>query len=63
MKKIVYPKCPYCHREFVSRSAFNNPLSVLYGEYCSDTATIKCEYCGEIYYVSKQTVFRSRKKR
>lgn len=62
MKQIVNPKCPYCHRE-IGRQGFNSPLVSLYGEYCSDTATVKCEHCGETYYVSKQTRFISRKKK
>lgn len=62
MKKIVEPKCPYCHKEFKSKSMFSNPLSNLYGEYCSDTVKIICPYCNEEYYVSKQTRFIARKK-
>lgn len=62
MKKIVNPKCPYCHKELKTKG-FNSPLSSLYGEYCSETADVKCEYCGETYYVSKQTRFISRKKK
>ena len=60
MKNIVYPKCPYCHRE-LKVSWFNNPLQSLYGQYCSDTVEIKCEHCQEKYFVSKQTRFISRK--
>ena len=60
MKNIVYPKCPYCHKEFKVKG-FSNPLQMLYGEYCSDTVEIKCPYCHEKYFVSKQTRFISRK--
>lgn len=49
VKNIVYPKCPYCHRE-LKASLFNNPLQSLYGEYCSDTVEIKCEHCQEKYF-------------
>lgn len=63
MKKIVYPKCPYCHKEFEPRSMFNNELSGLYGQYCSDTISIKCSNCEETYYVGKQDRFIARKKK
>ena len=62
MKTTVYPKCPYCYTEF-NDTSFNSPLMLLYGENASDTVTINCEACGESYYVSKQTVFRGRKKK
>ena len=61
MKKVIDPKCPYCRKEFKSSSFFSNPLAGLYGEYSSDTVKIKCNHCGETYYVSKQTRFISRK--
>ena len=61
MKKIVLPKCPYCHTEF-NDTGFSSPLQSLYGEYSLETTDIKCSKCGETYYVSRQTVFRSRKK-
>lgn len=61
MKSIVHPKCPYCHKKFKPDSPFSNPLSGLYGEYCSDTVRIKCKNCGEEYFVSKQTRFLARK--
>lgn len=63
MKKIVDPKCPYCHTQFTARSFFDNPLSMLYGEYCSDTVEIVCPMCKKTYYVSEQTRFISRKKK
>ena len=61
MQKIVNPKCPYCHK-VLKRTGFGSPLASLFGEYCSDTAEVKCE-CGETYYVSKQIRFISRKKK
>lgn len=63
MKNIIHPKCPYCHKEFKPQSAFNNPLSGLYGEYCSDTVKVKCQNCGQEYFASKQTRFIPRKKK
>lgn len=63
MKSIINPKCPYCHSEYKPKGAFNNRLSGLYGEYCSDTVSIVCDVCGETYYVSKQTRFLARKKK
>ena len=62
-KKIIDPKCPYCHKTFVSKSAFSNPLSALYGEYCSSVVTISCPFCGEKYEVRKQIRFLTRKVR
>lgn len=62
MQKIVNPKCPYCHKE-INKTGFDSPLSSLFGQYCSDTTEVKCEYCGETYYVSKQVRFISRKKK
>ena len=59
-RKVIYPKCPYCHKEMF-RKDLNSPLTGLFGEYCSDTVKVKCEWCGEIYYVSEQTRFISRK--
>ena len=61
MKSIVNPKCPYCHKEYKSQSTFSNPFSGLYGQYCSDTVKVKCQDCGNEYFVSKQTRFISRK--
>lgn len=61
MKQVVNPKCPYCHKE-LRNTGWGSPLMALFGEYCSDTTEVKCE-CGEVYYVSKQTRFISRKKR
>lgn len=63
MKKIIYPKCPYCHKEYKPSSMFSNELSGLYGQFCSDTVSIKCPSCSEIYYISEQTRFIARKKK
>lgn len=61
MQSIVNPKCPYCHKEFKAKGAFDNPLSGLYGQYCSDTVRIVCPFCGYEYFVSKQVRFIARK--
>lgn len=63
MKKIVDPKCPYCHTQFTTRDIFDNPLSGLYGEYCRDTVDVECPICKKTYFVSKQTRFIGRKKK
>lgn len=60
MKNIIMPKCPYCHKEYNPKGMFNNDLSGLYGQYCSDTVSILCE-CGKEYYVSVQQRFIARK--
>lgn len=62
MKENVMPKCPYCHTEFKPQGIFNNPLSNLYGEYCSSTVKVRCQNCNNEYFVSKQTRYIARKK-
>lgn len=65
MKKIVNPKCPYCHTQFTARGIFDNPLSRLYGEYCSDTVAVECPICKKklILLVCKPDLLAERKNR
>ena len=61
VKRIIQPKCPYCKKEFKAKSCFDNPLSRLYGDYCSNVVTVTCPFCNEKYEVRKQVRFLTRR--